>query len=194
MIGKLVKTAFGGINLIFNGNRYTINRNDHLNQTATFWRCVKRKECKGTVNTVYVNPEITQEGEVEVKRIGIPHTHASREGEIAAEEVVRSIKRKATAHPNEPPLKIVMDEVARVSNEETLMRLPERRVLFRTISRQQNKQRPLLPRSLEEFVVQEPYKNTINGQNFLQLDSGPQDPARIIMFYTEDGKCISDKV
>lgn len=67
------------------------------------------------------------------------------------------------------------------------MKLPERRILFRAINRQQNKQRPNNPRSLEELVIVSPYDKTLSNNQFSQYDSGVDDENRVIMFYTVEG-------
>lgn len=102
------------------------------------------------------------------------------------QEVVRSIKRRAEQHPNEPPSAIFRDEVSEVTNDEVVMSLPERNDLIRNIYRIQNKNRPENVNLLENLIIQPPYDRTRNGELFHQYDSGiDEDGDRFLLFYTE---------
>lgn len=124
---------------------------------------------------------------ITVTKIRNQHTHELEVSQVLADEIVRGIKRRATQHPNEPPLQIIQEELQNVRDDEALVRLPERRTLFRQVNRVQNRQRPINPRSLEEFIIRPPYTDTLESQRFLQYDSGPDDQNRIVLFYTEEG-------
>lgn len=129
----------------------------------------------------------TENTEISVIKLGKKHTHEMESGQVLADEIVRGIKRRAEQHPNEPPLQIVQEELQNVMDNETLVRLPERRTLFRQVNRIQNRTRPVNPRSLEELTFRQPYTETLDSKTFLQLDSGPEDQNRIVLFYTEEG-------
>lgn len=182
MFGIIVKSNKGGKNLVFAGNRYYKN-NDNADKQLTYWRCVKRRICNGSVTTTYFPKESLVE-KLEVLKIGVKHTHETEEMKLQAEEIVRGIKRRAEAHPNEPPLKILQDEIGKVERDEVIMQIPERRSLFRTVNRRQSSQRPKIPKTLEELQILPPYDKTKSNQQFLQLDTGCDDDDRIILFYT----------
>lgn len=61
--------------------------------------------------------------------------------------------------------------------------LLQRTDLLRTINRIQNRNRPVNPEFLSDLVIQAPYTTLLNGQAFLQHDSGTDDPERFIIFY-----------
>lgn len=79
--------------------------------------------------------------------------HESDKAAIQVQEVVRAIKRRAQEHPNEPPAAIFREEVARINDEEVLANLPQRNDVIRNINRIQNRNRPLNPRTMENFEI-----------------------------------------
>ena len=79
-----------------------------------------------------------------------------------------------------------MQELARVTNTETIMRLPERTTLFRAINRYQNKGKPNVPQSIDALQILPPYDKTLDNEQLLQFDDGINSD-RILMFYTSDG-------
>ena len=184
-IGKLVLSNKGGYNLEWQGHRFFKNR-DNKDRTLTYWRCIHRNRCNGAVTTEYFDRS-TMSDIIAVVKVGARHTHEAEPEERRAEEVVRGIKRKATELPNEPPLKILHTELMNVNNAETLTRLPERQTLYRAINRCQNRQRPNIPLTVNELHIVEPYSKTLDGDLFLQFDSGTDDADRILMFYTITG-------
>lgn len=100
------------------------------------------------------------------------------------QEVVRGIKRSAAEHPNAPPSAIFRDEVANVNSEEVIANLPQRNDIIRNINRIQNRHRPNNPMTLQDLNIEAPYTRSLNGQQFLQYDSGSDDVDRFIVFYT----------
>lgn len=117
-------------------------------------------------------------------RAGQQHTHESNQIEIAVHEVIRTIKRTAEEHPNAPPSQIFANQVAHLSNDEVIANLPQRSDVLRNINRIQNRHRPTNPITLQELQIQAPYSRTLNGDQFVQFDSGADDVNRFIMFYT----------
>lgn len=113
-----------------------------------------------------------------------PHEHEASSVDIEVREIVRAIKRRAEESPNAPPTQIFIDEVASVSNPEIIANLPQRNDLIRNINRIQNRNRPRNPLSLQDLSIQPPYSKTLNGEQFVQFDSGEQDQNRFIIFYT----------
>lgn len=183
MFGTLVESAKKGKNLVFVGNRYYKNGND-VGKSITYWRCVKRTTCNGTVQTVYLHPSHTS-NKLEVLKIGNRHTHEADEVERQVETVMRGLKRRAKENPNEQPLKLLRSELEKVENEEVLLKLPERQSVIKTIQRQQGQTRPKIPPTLEALQVVHPYNVTLSNEKFLQFDSGETDSNRILMFYTQ---------
>lgn len=145
--------------------RYT-RRSTNRAKTRVYWRCVE--------NGIFFLR-------------GKAHSHVPDQIEIGVQEVVRSLKRKASEHPNAPPASLYRDEVAAVNDNVVIMNLPQRTEMLRTINRQQNRHRPTNPMTLAEVNVVAPYTHTINGELFLQFDSTETDvheTDRFIIFYT----------
>lgn len=161
-----------------NGFRYTkIRSSDEL----TFWRCKNRDTCKGSVTTNhYSSPNLV------ITNVGHPHSHAAEDAEILMDRHVRGIKRRAMSNPNEPPAKIIDQELVSETNEEVLMRMPQRRNLLRSVSRYQNLNRPAIPSILNELEIIDPYNKTLEGERFLLYDSGVEDEDRLIIYATDD--------
>ena len=128
---RVVPTNRGGKELIDEkGYRYHINRHSR-DLEKTFWRCVNRSTCVGSITTTYINGTEP----LKILNIGKNHLHEPEQAINKVNEIVRGIKRKAVSQPNEPPLKIIRDEIKDVTDNEVLALLPERRSLFRTINR-----------------------------------------------------------
>ena len=110
--------------------------------------------------------------------------------EVEVKKATLRIKRRAEEHPNAPPTNIIKEELLNAGQqEEVLMLMPERNNLRRAVNRAQNRNHPALPLSLQECAIITPYNNTLNGERFLQYDSGAAAPNRFLIFYTEDGLC-----
>lgn len=158
--------------------RYTKIRSNTA-KTLTFWRCIHRKTCNGSCTTNFF-----ESSRLQIKSYGQGHTHASEEAEIKADKLVRGMKRKATELPNERPIKIVQTVLQNVHDSEVLVKLPERRYLYRTINRQQHTGRPPIPHDLQSLEIPEEYRKTKKGEPFFQYDNHDSNN-RILMFYTK---------
>nr|XP_018908476.1 PREDICTED: uncharacterized protein LOC109038019 [Bemisia tabaci] len=104
---------------------------------------------------------------------------------IQVREIVRSIKETAKNQPNAAPSTVIRQNLQNVSNEEILMRLPQKNALKRVVNLQQNLGRPRIPQSLNDVVIDHPYSHTKNDEPFLIFDNGAGSPERIIIFSTE---------
>lgn len=71
-----------------------------------------------------------------------------------------------------------------MSNNEIIANLPQRNDVIRNINRIQNRHRPTNPQTLQELFIEPPYSRTLNGEQFVQYDSGVEDQDRFIVFYT----------
>lgn len=59
--------------------------------------------------------------------------------------------------------------MAKVTDEDVLLSLPERTALYRTVNRAQNQTRPQIPTNLSDLEIHHSYTVTLNGNIFLQL-------------------------
>lgn len=112
------------------------------------------------------------------------HLHEASNIEIAVQEVARAIKRRAEEHSNAPPSAIYQQEVSQISNDEVIANMPQRNDVIRNHNRYQNRRRPTNPRTLQDLLIEAPYTRTLNGEMFIQFDSGADDENRFIVFYT----------
>lgn len=105
--------------------------------------------------------------------LGKPHiNHGSDNAAVEVLRVLQNVRERARSHPNDPLLRVVQDVCGSIQNEEVVMRLPSRQAILRNINRLQNQSRPRNPQSLNELLIYPPYDVTINGQAFLQYDTG----------------------
>jgi MULE transposase domain/FLYWCH zinc finger domain len=176
-MAKLVMTERGKQNLHTESYVYNFHSNSK-DMERKYWRCIHRTLCNGRCTTnfnIHTNIEIIEEKN---------HLHEANPAENKSRELVASIKRKAVENPNQPPNAIFLEATENIQDEEVLENLPEKHSLFRTINRHQNKERPALPRTMEDLEILAPYDVTLNNDNFFQYDTGSDDPNRILVFYT----------
>ena len=98
-----------------------------------YWRCSQRDICNATCIT-----GSNLEGNIQVFKVGTHLTHHNRRAQIQVRETMNNIKRKANENPNQPPSAIVQEQIHGVTNEESVVLLPERQSLLRTVNRLQN--------------------------------------------------------
>lgn len=152
------------------------------NKEKVYWRCSLRQTCNATCvsNNVNVHPDQP----VTVLKVGKKHTHFARHVEIEVRQVNDDIRTRAKENPNLPPNSIVQEALANITDKEVIVHLPERQGLLRNVNRHQNVHHPPLPQIMIQAEIVEPYNKTTNGRDFLQYDSGLNDPDRILIFST----------
>ena len=79
---EFVNTKRGARALVCDGYKYVINRRGH--DGRIFWRCGRSRGCSGSVCTL--DDEILSRNDI--------HNHSSDEGELEAEKVVDTIRKK----------------------------------------------------------------------------------------------------
>lgn len=130
------------------------------NRNNRYWRCELRDICGARCTT---NADVVENGVTSIKYSKTRHMHEAEKVEIAVQEVIRNIKRKASEHPNAPPAAILREEIVNVTNEAVIHNLPERRHVLRNINRMQNRHRPQRPMVLGDLEVISPYSETLTG-------------------------------
>lgn len=149
-----------------------IYQRSRLAEGRAYWVCRKyyRKECNA--RAVTSDPAL---GAVTIFKgpADSPHAHPPNTDETMAEELTRRIKRKAEAHPEQPPSQLLRTELQGVS-EEVLSQLPSQPSLVRTVQRVRRTDLPAAPTKrwhLKE--IPDRYKKTLLDEQFLLHDSGP---------------------
>lgn len=110
----------------------------------------------------------------------VRHKHEETQIEINLCRTVSRIKRRAEEHP------IIREEVRNLDSEEVQALLPEADFTQRMENINQNIHRPLIPRTLTECVILLSFDGTLQGDPFLQYDSGVVSDYRLIIFTTND--------
>jgi len=125
-----------------------------------YWRCHERDRCNARSTT-------PADDFTRVLRDGTNnHTHPASNPEIKAREIVQSIKRHATEHPNEPPKKIISTEIGSEDNDEVLSHIPERENMRSLVNKTQNRNRPQNPNNLTELKITERYDVTSKNEKY----------------------------
>lgn len=126
---------------------------------------------------------VRTEGKVVEKTSG-QHCHAADARELPVKETLNVLKEKAITTHN-PIRHIVGEACASVDNEVIAAALPQTNAMARTgfRMRKTNADYPQNPESLFDLVLPEEFKKTLNGEDFVMHDTGP-DQKRIIMFST----------
>lgn len=158
------------------------HHSNNKQETKSYWRCERRQVC----NARLITNRNVENGINILKESGV-HAHVANFAEKEVREVVQRIKRRAGDRPNEPPQSVVIEEMQGVRNEEVLSNLPQRMALVRMVNRRQVKNRPPMPRTLQELQILNPYDVTARDDRFLLYDSGRGDRDRVIVFCTDLG-------
>lgn len=177
-MARIIESRKGKRMLSHQGYIYHFH-SESKNGSRFYWRCSDRDGCTARVTS---NADIDRVVTIYKQS---NHSHQPNFSEEQVRTAVTRIKRRAAAHPNEPPQSVVIEELAPVQNEEVIVLMPERMALVRMVNRAQNSARPELPTSLVDCVILPPYDITLNNLQFLQFDSGQDDPDRLLIFYTE---------
>lgn len=131
-MARIVKGPKGGDVIEKDHFRYRLN-SSNLSKTHKYWRCELHEICPGRLITNYD----TEDGIEILKEVN--HTHVEDPVQTKVQEVLRSVKRRAETHPNEPPKSIYRKTVDALDDMEVMMNLPERKNMLQSISRYQNK-------------------------------------------------------
>ena len=152
----------------------------------TYWKCRKLHECGARATT-------TLEGQT-VKLLRAvkddDHTHAPNVEEVTALRIVRGMKRRASEHPETPPVQVLrcLQEVPSA----VLSQLPDRENLRKAITRVRLRELPATPRDIDDLgIIPERFRRIIKREQFLLYDSLEDDDAdeacgRILVFATTD--------
>lgn len=179
------------IRLLMDGFVYVRSYQDG---NKTYWDCYKlrKHECSARAITVHTSGGnfIVTKGVNESK-----HDHPPNREYAEAEKIKLNLKKKAEAHPEEPPSRLLRNELAGVSSG-VVSQLPERESLKKSMRYVRRKNLPKNPVSLQDLGdLPSTYKKTATGDNFMIYDSREDDDSdddddenddeeRIIVFAT----------
>lgn len=156
--------------------------------TTTYWKCpqLRQKQCGARAITVTAAGKVTVIKGPEKS----PHTHPPNREFAEAEKIKVNLKRKATANPEEPPSRLIRNELAGVAAG-VVAQLPERENLKKSVRIIRRKNLPKNPISLEDLPeITNQYSKTATGDKFLIYDSKFDDEesddtdGRVIVFAT----------
>ena len=140
-----------------------------------YWDC--RLLRRGTCTARAITSDPSDGGNIEVFKgpDGSKHDHPPNREETTAEVIIERVKRKAVAHPADPPARILRAELQGVSAD-VLSQLPAQPALLRTMRRKRTDLTPANPKKLSQLRdIPDEYKSTLLGERFLLFDSGPPD-------------------
>lgn len=138
------------------------------------WKCENYQKTKCKVRVKTVNDVVTVRGE---------HNHVGDAAGVEAAKIYEAIKTTAKTTTNAPQA-IITDATIQCS-QAAAPKLPTIDVMKRTIRhiRQQQRAGPALPNHRQEIEFPEEYTRTLNGEDFLLYDSGPEED-RMVVFST----------
>ena len=119
-------------------------------------------------------------------RGSIPHSHGPDLTEIEEAKVRERIKHRALNSFDKP--RQIRQEIVAPLPTHVAIELPTSTATSRMVNRVRNNDpnRPKEPNTRGEIVVEEIMEKTIRGEHFLLLDTGVDDPLRIIAWATAD--------
>ncbi|PSN39509.1 hypothetical protein C0J52_21142 [Blattella germanica] len=148
-------------------------------KSRIYWRCENRSTCNARCIT---NVDLQN---IIIYKINLAaHLHPPDGAAMQAKEVVQRIKQKASESPNEAPDEVMRQGMEGVVNEEILVKMPDRQNIKRMINLQQNRNRPVVPRSILDVNINHPYNVTKSNEQFLLYDSGRENSDRLLIFST----------
>ena len=161
------KTNRGKKMMIYKNNLYTLDKNIEGSER---WRCRNRK-CKGRI-IINKNEDILNE---------IFHDHEN--DVLATKRHLAMIKIKENALNTMQKSSTVVTSVTSMEKEETVSNLPSRRAMVNSVNRLRNKKLDNF-RPSQADIPAGLHKNT-RGEQFLRFDSGVEDPARVVIFFSD---------
>ncbi|PSN38021.1 hypothetical protein C0J52_24135 [Blattella germanica] len=148
-------------------------------KSRIYWRCENRSTCNARCIT---NVDLQN---IIIYKINLAaHLHPPDGAAMQAKEVVQRIKQKASESPNEAPDEVMRQGMEGVVNEEILVKMPDRQNIKKMINLQQNRNRPVVPRSILDVNINHPYNVTKSNEQFLLYDSGRENSDRLLIFST----------
>lgn len=155
--------------MIHEGYRY---RKDKVHLSSTSWRCTE-KYCKGRLIVCG-----------DSKKPTTSHSHGPNDAKNEVFRIMENVMNMART-TEDGPRKILQASTSQVSIEASVL-LPNYDAARKTIQRVRNKE--LLVNSacnsIRDVTIEEKYKRTEKGEEFLLWDSGTEDVNRIIVFAT----------
>lgn len=149
---------------------------DKSRKNIFYWRCEKHKtlQCHGRATTM-----LAEDQHHLIK--ATDHNHAAEASRVNVVKSLNLLKERAQ-QTNDQPVQIIQNIVA-ISSQEVHPYLPSCDALRQTVRRIRHIDFPTEPTSLENLIVPERMKQTLDGTNFLVRDTTIDDN-RILLFTT----------
>lgn len=182
-MAEIIKSG-RSIYLHINGFLYYKHSNGR--STVRYWKCRRKDQCpaRATTENDGHTLKIIRGGNLD------EHSHAPNREEVEALRVLTGIKRKASEHPDMPPVRI-MQVLQDVPNA-VLAELPDRENIRKRIQRERLKEMPANPRTIQELQeIPEKFQVTSVGDAFLLYDTFNDDNynlqcGRIVIFSSSE--------
>jgi MULE transposase domain/FLYWCH zinc finger domain len=149
---------------------------DKNRKNLYYWRCEKYKtlKCRARATTLLNEDQHHLQNASE-------HNHAAEASRVNVVKTINILKERAQ-QTNDQPAQVIQTIVAQ-SSQETYPYLPSHSALRQSIKRIRHVDLPAEPQSLENLIIPESMKKTLNGSNFLIKDS-TLGHNRILIFTT----------
>jgi hypothetical protein len=159
-----------GRRAVHEGYQYTQHRAGDGDKWSQ-WHCIRRT-CHGRIKISSTETEHVQVSE---------HDHLPNFGDAKASLAVAGMKRRAEREINVAPLHLTQAVLSNCDSE-TLIQMPKERTMKKAIQRVRREAQPSLPKTLADLEEVPEMYSRIDGDIWLQHDSGPDDEDRFILF------------
>ncbi|CAB4439709.1 unnamed protein product [Rhizophagus irregularis] len=128
-----------------------------------YWYCEKRDmlNCKGRATTI-----LTEDQHHLVK--ATDHNHAAEANRVKVIKTIKLLKERSQ-QSNDNPVQVIQSIVAGTS-QDVYPYLPSRDALRQTVKRIRHIDYPIEPQSLDQLIIPENMRKTLNGSDFLIKD------------------------
>ena len=175
---KIIKSNKGGDKLVDDENYIYHFHKLAKNGEKKFWYCERRPRCSARVHTLVGSNEI-------LLHVG-EHTHSASATDVALKEAKTELK--TMAQTSQATSRNILSQVLETLSQESRESFPNLNTQARVIRYQRSKNDPAPPTPQERtgFDIPQNYA-FLEGHQFLQWDSGKDDPKRILIFATDNG-------
>jgi len=171
---EIIKNNKGGLKLLYEGYIYT---RKYARKTVR-WECSNRTafSCKGGIST---------NAEMNTINSSTPHSHDPRDQAVAVAKLKATLKEQASVSRGTPG-QLIADHTTEIPvGVRADLGNPD--VIKRTIRRERAKHLPKKPASLRELTLEGEWTTTVDGDQFLIYDNGPDSSDRILVYGSDQG-------
>ena len=163
---EFIKSQRGALKLVYEG--YIYQKDKAGKEGKVYWRCVDRR-CQGRVTTQDERSIISSK----------EHNHAGDAAQVEVQKCRDSMKRNAI--DTEETLAAIFSGGVAGMDKDSRAHMPTKNTVKRDLRRKRQRLLPPHPKTLAEITIEDEYRLTADGEDWIQVDTGPDDPQRIII-------------